>query len=319
MSVSPALLREAAQWLVRLDDQPTAQDREAFAAWLAAGPEHREAFQHLQGALAPLQVLHHAPARSALIALKQQPRSARTLKALALVALLTLPVGLALQQYPPAYLLADIRTASGEWSTRQLPDGSQLRLDGRSAVDLDFDSASRTLHLRQGEILVEVAKDPARPFRVVTEHGSVRALGTRFVVERLAEQTRLAMLESSTEVDSGGQRVVVPAGQELRFDSHGPGAPQRIDGEGVQQAWQQHQLLVREQPLSEVLQRLARNHRGYLSFDRQALAALKVTAVLPADDSERALRLLARSVPILIEHYTPWLTRVSVLPSSAPR
>jgi transmembrane sensor len=39
---------------------------------------------------------------------------------------------------------------------------------------------------------------------------------------------------------------------------------------------------------------------------------LRVTAVLPADDSQRALRLLARSLPIKIEHYTPWITRVSL-------
>ncbi|MFK0093238.1 FecR family protein [Pseudomonas sp. NPDC090592] len=316
--MSPEVLHEAAEWLVRLDDQPSGRDREAFRAWLAQDSEHLEAFQRMQETLAPLQLLKQAPARSALRALKQQRRSAQALKALALAAVLALPLGMLVQQ-GPAYLLADIRTGSGEWATRQLPDGSLLRLDGGSAVDLDFDERTRTLHLLRGEILVDVAKDAGRPFKVVTEHGSVRALGTRFVVEQLAESSRLAMVESSTEVDSHGRQRVVSAGQELYFDATGPGEVQAIDGRSVEQAWARHQLVVRERPLVEVLEQLGRNHSGYLLFDRKALANIRVTAVLPADDSERALRLLARSLPLGIDHYTPWITRVRYLHASEPR
>ncbi|MCE0937910.1 MULTISPECIES: FecR domain-containing protein [Pseudomonas] len=316
--MSPEVLHEAAEWFVRLDDQPSGRDREAFRAWLEQDSEHLEAFQRMQETLAPLQVLKHAPARSALRAFKQQRRSANAMKALALAVVLALPLVLFVQQ-GPAYLLADIRTGSGEWATRQLPDGSLLRLDGGSAVDLDFDDRTRTVRLLRGEILVDVAKDAGRPFKVVTEHGSVRALGTRFVVEQLAEGSRLAMIESTTEVDSHGQRRVVSAGQELHFDATGPGEVQPVDGRGVEQAWARHQLVVRERPLVEVLEQLSRNHSGYLLFDRKALANIRVTAVLPADDSERALRLLARSLPLGIDHYTTWITRVRYLPESELR
>jgi transmembrane sensor len=317
--MSPEILHEAAEWLVRLDDQPSGREREAFRVWLAQDDEHLEAFQRMQETLAPLQVLKQAPARSALIAFKRQRRTALTIKALALLAVLALPAAAWVQHVTPGYLLADIRTGSGEWSARQLPDGSLLKLDGDSAVDLDFDAENRTVHLLRGEILISVAKDADRPFKVVTKHGSVRALGTRFVVEQLAEGTRLAMIESSTEVDSHGQRKVVMAGQELRFDDEGPGDVQAIDGKAVEQAWAQRQLVVRERPLSEVLEQLARNHSGYLLFDRQALAAIRVTAVLPADDSERALRLLARSLPLRIDHFSPWVTRVTYLPEAEAR
>ena len=225
---------------------------------------------------------------------------------------LLLPLGVLVQHYPPAYLLADIRTGTGQWSTQQLPDGSRLSLDGRSAVDLHFDAHSRTLHLLGGEILLDVAKEAGRPFLVVTEHGSIRALGTRFVVERSDASTRLAMLESSTEVKSAGSTRTVTAGQQVRFDAHGIQASEAIDAAGLEQAWSSHQWVVREAPLGEVLERLSRHHGGYLLFDAKALAHLKVSAVLPADDSQRALRLLARSFPIRVEHYTPWITRISL-------
>ncbi len=308
---SAAVLKQAAEWLVRLDDEPDAADREAFRDWLSADPAHLQAVQALQGSLAPLRELPRAPVRAALGSVTTRSRGPRALKALALAALLAIPAGVALQQFPPAYLLADIRTGVGQWSSQQLPDGSRLQLDGRSAVDLQFDAASRTLRLLSGEILVEVAKDASRPFVVVTEHGSVRALGTRFMVERLGDSTRLAMIESSTEVKSGGDSLTVPAGQQVQFDARGIRPPQPVDGAGLEQAWNAHQWVIREQPLNQVLERLARHHSGYLSYDAEALARIRVSAVLPADDSERALRLLARSLPIRVEHYTPWLTRIS--------
>lgn len=309
---SPQVLKQAAEWLVRLDDAPDAAAREAFRNWLAADPAHLQAVEALQGSLAPLHELPRAPVRAALGRVTSPASGPRGLKALALAVLLAIPAGLALQQFPPAYLLADIRTGVGQWSSQRLPDGSRIQLDGRSAVDLQFDEHSRTLRLVSGEILVDVAKDPGRPFVVVTEHGSVRALGTRFMVERLGDATHLVMIESSTEVKSAGSSVTVQAGQQVQFDARGIQPPQAVDGAGLEQAWNAHQLVIREQPLNQVLERLARHHGGYLSYDAEALARLKVSAVLPADDSPRALRLLARSLPIRVEQYTPWLTRISL-------
>ncbi|MCP6697592.1 FecR family protein [Pseudomonas donghuensis] len=312
MSPSPsaAVLREAAEWLVRLDDEPSAADQQAFSAWLAEADEHLDAVQRLQGSLAPLRELPRAPARAALQRVTTRAPGKQALKALAVSLALLLPGAALLQHYPPAYLMADLRTGTGQWRSEQLPDGSRISLEGRTAVDLQFDAQTRTVRLLSGDILVDVAKDAARPFRVVTEHGSIRALGTRFRVEHLDESTRLVMIESSTEVRSGASTQTVSAGQQVQFSASGMQAVQAVDASGLEQAWARQQMLVREQPLSEVLERLARNHQGYLLFDAKALAHLNVTAVLPADDSERALRLLARSFPIRVEHYTPWLTRV---------
>ena len=320
MSRAPSLkvMRQAAVWLVRLDDQPSDADQRAFNEWLALAPEHGNAIERLQGSLAPLRGLPQAPARAALATLTHQTPGGRTLKALALAAVVLVPGALALQQFPPAYLMADIRTGTGEWHEQQLPDGTWLRLDARSAVDLNFDAQNRTLHLISGEILLDVAKDANRPFRVITDQGSVRALGTRFVVERLDTATRLAMIESSTEVKNAEQQRTVHAGQQVRFDHSGIYSQAAVNGAEIEQAWASHQLIVKDQPLSEVLDQLNRYHSGYLMFDRTELTKIKVTAVLPADDSARALRLLARSLPIKIATFTPWVTRVS-LDSNPPK
>lgn len=55
-----------------------------------------------------------------------------------------------------------------------------MRLNSRSALDIEFDDNERRLHLRSGEILIQTAKGDTRPFIVETEQGRLRALGTRF-------------------------------------------------------------------------------------------------------------------------------------------
>ncbi|PSS58192.1 FecR domain-containing protein [Pseudomonas sp. BBP2017] len=311
-SSSAQALQEAAEWLVRLEGDVGAAERNAFRVWLAADPEHMKAIERLQSSLTALRDVPDEPAQAVLDQMARRRVRRQPIKALALVALLLLPLGVALQQFPPSYLLADIHTSSAQRSTLPLDDGSRISLDGSSAVDLQFDGQGRTVRLVQGEIRLEVAKDATRPFRVLTGYGSVHAHSGRFFVEQLPDASHVAVIESTAEVDSAGKRVMVEAGQALRFDAAGPGVAQRIDAAELEQAWERHQLLVRDQSLDQVLEQLARNHHGYLLFDARALQLLRVTGVLPADDSQRALRVLARSLPIKIEHYSPWVTRVSL-------
>ena len=81
--MSPEILHEAAQWLARLDDQPSGRDREAFRVWLSQDSEHLEAFQRMQETLAPLQ------------GAKQQRLAIPLMKALAVVAVTALVLVLA--------------------------------------------------------------------------------------------------------------------------------------------------------------------------------------------------------------------------------
>ncbi|WP_256830875.1 FecR family protein [Pseudomonas sp. Pse1] len=309
-SLPHSIRRQAAEWLVRLDHQTDAETRQAFTEWLALDPQHASAIARLQGHLAPLQTLPAQPATATLRRAASSRRHGRSIASLALLAMVGLLGSYSMQQ---GLMFADLHTASGERQHQRLADGSQIDLDSDSAVDLDFDPQQRRVKLLRGEILVEVAKDPARPFSVVTVQGSIRALGTRFLVEQLDDATQVTMLESATRIDAGGRSQTLNAGQRLRFDANGPGAVEQVDSQALQNAWDDRQLLAYNQPLTDVLERLARHRKGLVLFDKQALSALRVTVMLPTDDSDRALRLLARTLPIEISHYTPWLTRVTLV------
>ncbi len=332
-----AIVEQAAQWIVQLSaDDAEMRDaaQRGFDAWKKADPRHAAVAEGMESFVGKLRRMrgadddknHARPARAALDAVFAAPgkrrqrtggsRTKRIVATMMLALSVAVPAWVVTQAYPPHYLMADMRTATGKWETRILEDGTRITLNSASAVNLHYDAGRRALELVQGEILVDVAKDPDRPFIVATAQGSIRALGTRFVVGREADVTVLSMLESRVEVRSAKQAaaddaLVVSAGQRVRMAADGIGAISHIDARSIADAWKFHQLVVHDQRLPDVLDELDRHRPGAISYDRAALEGIKVSAVLPLDDTGRALQLLNNSFPMLrIRTLSPYLVRV---------
>lgn len=317
------LEEQAANWTIRLSEgELTLEEHLQFEHWKRQDPRHAAAVERLQGFVGRLQSLRpqQAPVQAALDAGRVVRR--RNLGGRAVLALLlALPLGLALRSYPPNYLLADQRTAPAEWQRLQLDDGSQLVLSGNSAVDITFTTGQREVKLLRGEILVEVAHDASRPFIVLTEDGRMRALGTRFTVKREAPGTVLTLLESRVAVQGSAnpRDTEVSAGEQVRITPDAVTRLGNVNAASIGDAWQQHQLVVRDRPLPEVLDELARQYRGHLQFDRQQLAGLRVTAVLPLDDPQSALQLIADGLPVRVRSFSPLWLQVEATQPEATR
>ncbi|VFR44867.1 Fe2+-dicitrate sensor, membrane component [plant metagenome] len=331
------LATRAAQWLVLLTDDDgdaRAQAQRGYEAWKREDPRHAAAAADMERMLGRLDGVRRDASRSAARAALQasdaafhkRRRARRGIVALGLALALCLPAWLALQAWPVGYLMADLRSPAGQWRTQTLPDGTAVTLNSGSAVNVRFDAERRSLELVQGELLVDVAKDAQRPFLVSTVHGTIRALGTRFVVSRHAEFTELSMIESRAGVQTAAQReagslpeLEVAQGQRVRIGADGLGPVESIDAGSLSDAWRHHQLVVSDRPLAAVLEELARHHRGSLRYAAGDLVGRRVSAVLPLDDTRQALRLLQAQFPELrVRTLSPWLVWVDRQPAGEP-
>lgn len=329
------LARQAAEWIIRLSADEAAERAAAqagFAAWKNADPRHAEAAARMERLVGNLNQVRGGgvaqPARRALNAAlagnRRLGRATRLASALLLAGLCILPAWVGMQARTPSYWLTDLRSGEGEWPETTLADGSTIALGSLSAVNVDFNHSARTVELVQGEILVDVAKDAARPFIVETAHGRIKALGTRFTVRREAEWTVVTMLESRVEVSparrsdaAGDTPLLVSAGQQVRIGADGALPAERIDAPSVSQAWYKRQFVAQEMPLPDVLDELDRQRPGRIFYDRKALARIKVSAVLPLNDSDRAVQLLVNNFPELrVRTVTPYLLAVDLAPQA---
>lgn len=289
------LTEQALQWLVDLHagEGPSA-NWEDYLRWCETSEEHRRAA--------------HAAERlwERLGSAVDRPK-ARRLPLLGLV----LAIGLAGGSYWQAQShgwMADQRTAVGERRSLQLADGSQLELAPRTRVDIEITDTQRLVRLYAGEVFVQVAADPQRPFEIEAGNGRMRALGTAFDVRNSGDSVQLVVTEHTVRVTHGdaAQVAEVEEGQGLQYGVQWLSRPQAVDVSAVM-AWRRDRLVFNERPLGEVVGELRRYHPGVIWLRGDELNSLPVTGIVGTGDVAAQLQLLQQSLPLRVRQL-PWLT-----------
>lgn len=148
-----------------------------------------------------------------------------------------------------------LRTPKGGFYQLTLSDGTKLWLNAASSLryPVAFDGKERVVELK-GEGYFEVAKDAARPFRVLVNDMSVEVKGTHFNVMAYENETavKTTLLEGSVSVTGAGHSALLNPGQQAELSSH-------------------NQLKV----ISDVnLDQVIAWKNGYFHFDRAGLEVL---------------------------------------------
>ncbi|APR03955.1 FecR domain-containing protein [Thauera chlorobenzoica] len=313
--IDPAILQEAAEWMMRLTSgEAGAAEHEALARWQAQSSQHRLAWQRAEAFLADLRRM---PAEVAKTALDRPPARRRALARLVWLPLAPTAAWLGWRHAWPA-MLAELRTATGEQRQVTLADGTLLTLNTSTAVDIRYSSQQRLIRLIEGEVLIATATDPApltpsqpRPFLVQTVEGTARALGTRFTVRRLqgtgTERSRVVVFEGAVGISAGGRHLVLDRGRQAEFTTTaiGPAAPA---SEAVDGAWASGMLIARQIRLADLAAELDRYRPGLLRC-HPGVADLRISGAFPLLDPERSLRLLTDTFPLRLRYRTRyWAT-----------
>ena len=118
-----------------------------------------------------------------------------------------------------------VSTASGETSTVQLPDGTQVLLKESSQISYsttDFSRGTRAIDF-QGAAYFYVTSDASHPFTITTEKEQVRVLGTEFylVSEKGSQKDVLSLDKGKVDFTDNktGQVVHMQTGDELVYNT----------------------------------------------------------------------------------------------------
>lgn len=309
-------LEEAADWLIRLSEGELSDpERVAWEGWKASTPERGRAWSRAQLLQSKLGGLPPSLAMSAL----DRPSSPQRRAAIGKLAMILaiLPAGWGSWKLAQSQQWsADYRTAVGQQRELTLADGSTVTLNTDTAIDVLFDANQRLIHLREGEIQVQTARDisaQARPFLVSTRQGRMQALGTRFIVRTLQPRTHLAVLEGAVKVELADNRqgtpLIVNAGQRTDFSSQTFGQVSAADR--YVSAWTQGMLMADKMRLADFVAELTRYHRGVVRVD-PAIANLRISGAYPISDTQRTVNMLVQTYPLLASgHLNGWWIMLS--------
>lgn len=313
--VPDSVSEEAADWLLKLTDDPENQDViDQFQSWRSQGARHEDAWARVCKAWAVLGVLQPEipPAKAPVVTLKspqhisaqavvspaalsRRPHSRRfwvVVPALAIAACLIL-------LFAPTWLVrmqADHYTTAGSIETVALEDGTMVTLAGASAIRTRLNGDRRYVELLSGEAYFRVAHEAERRFDVQASDLSVTVHGTAFNIRRGEETTDVALSEGSISAHPVHQddeiSHLIPGQRLMLRNANGAVDVSDIDP-GHIGAWRKRRLIVRNQTVASVAEQIGRYQKGWVSIPDRELAEQRVTGVYDLSDPARALRAVA--------------------------
>lgn len=286
------MLEEAAGWFTRLKQESVSEASiDDFLAW-RRDPANDAAYAEVEARWRQADRVSNDPelVRLTEAALRKprfwdglKRRLASNLLPLGLVAatLAGAVVLLVVQLQPQAY-----ETDVGAQQIVRLGDGSVLRLNTASRVEVRFGRQERRLVLQRGEAFFEVAHDAERPFVVVAGDTQVRALGTKFDVRRLDGQTQVTLAEGRVEVARPGRKEAWTLAPNQQITLNGAPPAPRVADAATATSWTTGRLRFQGTPLAEAVAEVNRYTHTKIILDAGAVADERVSGVFDTGDTK---------------------------------
>jgi transmembrane sensor len=308
--------RQAREWLIRLDgDEPlTNSEMAALRQWMDHSPLHREeltrvsTFWNQANVLTELAVSLRPAVPERINRGMRWMRAAVVATSAVLAAVVVWGWGLRDGAANGTY-----GTVIGRQETIALSDGSSIKLNTDSQVQVVYSDRARGIRLLRGEALFSVTPDPHRPFEVYAADNVVRAVGTAFAVHLEGTKVDVTVTKGVVDVDDVSS---VPAGPR-ELPGRSTSSPSRLgrlkagqtttigggtDHIDVQQlaepellrrmAWREGYLVFSGEPLSEAVEQINRYSPVALQIADPKLASIAIGGRFKIGDLDAVLDVL---------------------------
>jgi transmembrane sensor len=311
----------AADWVVRRDAGFSPAEARAFQAWLEADPRHRAAWNRFDSAWSVLDRPRRSGGSDRMVReLRAAIRRRRAVAAGVAGAAAVLLCAAFWQLRRPAEKPPAAAPTVLVWQPTEkvLPDGSVVTLKPGAEIAVDFSGHFRRVALRRGEALFRVAKNARRPFVVEAGGLEVRAVGTEFSVDRRPGEVGVLVTEGRVALDQAvaGANGPALAPRTLAFVDAGNRATVR-DGAATLEtplvvgtsprevdqrlAWLGTQLEFSTTPLAEAVALLNQHNRLQFVIGDPALADVRLSGFIRADNAEEFAQFLEAGFQIRTE------------------
>jgi transmembrane sensor len=324
-SLSPSeerTIEEATRWFVRArTDGLSGAQQEELLAWLRADPDHAAAMDivtkswEVSGEAARSKALASPLLRARRLQLTG-PSSLRPRRwrrpavwgpaiGLAAAALATVVVSASsLMSTDRSYV-----TPRGEQLSAELPDGTRVKLDAATRLDVRYDLFRRNVRLVSGEAEFDIGHDGAgrhwrgdrwRPFRLDVGRVQVWDKGTRFTARRRGDEVRVVLIQGRVELHdpaAGLLRASLVPGQAATIGPDGRVAVAPADIAAAL-AWKRGEVVLQEASLAEALGEFSARTPVTFAFADPSMGRAQISGVFHINDAVGFLNAVSSLYPM---------------------
>lgn len=217
-------------------------------------------------------------------------------------------------------------TNVGELQTVMLSDGSEIKLNTDTLIEVNYSDGNRNIHLYRGEAHFKVAHDPDKPFTVKARKGDVRALGTVFSVRLrndhvnvIVEEGKVRIRANETFNQNNNELLTIPedtlkseqknivvvanAGRNVVFGEQEIESIVQEEKEEIERkfSWRNGMLAFDDEPLSDVINEVSRYTSNQIIIADPEIRSLRVGGYYPISKIQTVLDALELNLGLKIK------------------
>jgi transmembrane sensor len=194
---------------------------------------------------------------------------------------------------------SSIKTAYGQVTQKQLPDGSEVVLNANSSISYSegWEKGKEREVWVKGEAFFHVKKTANKSrFIVHTNEMDIIVTGTQFNVVSRSDKSSVMLTEGSVFIRTrdGKETKLVPGDFVELFNSQLEKKPMK---EEAVLAWREKKIVFDNTPLSEVIRQIKEHYGENVTIADEALAHKTITGMMPNDN----LDVLLKSLEAILE------------------
>ena len=302
--------KQAIRWHSRINEAGCSlKVRQNFESWLAQSSENKAAFEMIQllwNDYAQLSLLGDSELNQARKFAKQtqvanKRRNTSLLLGLMLIGVLAVEPNIGLKLLAHHY-----QTTKGQSARAELSDGSFVQINTDSDIRVFDFLGTKKVWMARGEAWFDIHHDPANEFLVVTNHGTIRDIGTRFNVLAENNKTTVSVEEGGVELETQDNRHLnVFENQQAVLDMQGNLTSEANIDLATIASWRSGVLTFQNKSLSEVLQQISRYHQVEFTINDSSLKQKTISGRFSTTNLAGTLHTLSVGMNINITQYQP--------------
>ncbi|AHJ14008.1 FecR family protein [Sulfurospirillum multivorans] len=292
----------AALWFTKVQDGLSFSEQRAFKKWLHVNPEHSKAYAQFEALWHDLDGLSPIQNRTCF---KKRLKPWFGYACACVVACFFIAF-LQWQTWNSRLEFAqNMATPVGAMREYTLLDGTTLFLDTDTNVSVEYYKQKRLVKLHQGQLVLHVSKDAARPLFVEAKNVQIRVTGTLFEVRNVENHVRISVEEGSVEVshkrfEDGSVLTLasLSAKEQISLDERGfVLSASTLHNDSVA-PWRSGRLIFDKTPLREVLFEFERYGAKKTMIASLELASIPLSGSFEVERFGSFLEMLPKVLPL---------------------